>query len=381
MLGNRKLVSDTMSEVYDLLKPWTDQSFWDFTQVTPEPGAVYVFGRQHLLDNLSQIRDMAESGDYVIVFGNSAEGAWTLETQLKQLKIDQLVRDGRILVIAGAEIAPEYTHLTHEHFLPRILDYEENRSAQRRTDEIFSLTSKPYKFLFLNGRARPHRKYLYERLRRTGALDHALWTMLDSKPTVVRSFQFRENGIDVMATASPLQRLPDQYEVVQYRNPVFGPIIPENAFLKQELFRREWGEIYLEPAPYIDTYFSLVTETICAESIYSFRTEKIAKPLAMGHPFIAVSNSGFYRDLHNLGFQTFGHVIDESFDHIENHQTRVDRIVQIVTDLCQQDLASFLKECYNVCKYNQQRLAEIHDQTQKQFPDRFQQFIQQYCNE
>jgi hypothetical protein len=375
MLGNRKLVSDTMSEVYDLLTPWTDQSFWDFTQVTPEPGAVYVLGRQHLLDNLSQIRDMAESGDYVIVFGNSAEGAWTLETQLKQLKIDQLVRNGQILVIAGAEIAPEYAHLTHEHFLPRILDYEENRSAQQRTDEIFSLTSKPYKFLFLNGRARPHRKYLYEQLRRTGALDHALWTMLDAMPCVWRTFQFKENDIDVMATPSKLQHLPQQYEVSRYRNPVFGPIVPDRTNLKQELFHREWGEIYLEPAPYIDTYFSLVTETICAESIYSFRTEKISKPLAIGHPFIVVSNSGFYRDLHNLGFQTFGHVIDERFDQIENHQARVDRIAQIVTDLCQQDLASFLKECYNVCKYNQQRLDELRTQVRQEFPQRFEQFI------
>ena len=380
MLDNRRLVIDTMSEVYSILKPYADEEFWDFNQVTPKPGSIYVFGRQHLLDNLSRIRDMANSGEYVIVFGNSAEGAWTLETQLKQLRIDQLVREKKILVIAGAEIDPEYAHLTHEHFLSTILDYEENLTAQQHTDTIFSKKHKPYKFLFLNGRARPHRKYLYERLRRNGALDHALWTMLDCKPTVVRSFQFRENGIDVMATASPLQRLPDQYEVAQYQNPVLGPIT-DTSNIKQELFNRQWGEIYLEPAPYIDTYFSMVTETICAESIYSFRTEKIAKPLAIGHPFIVISNAGFYRDLHNLGFQTFGHVIDESFDSIQNHQDRADRIAQIVTDLCQQDLASFLQECYNVCKYNQQRLAEIRDQTQQEFPTRFQQFIQQYCNE
>lgn len=378
MLGSRRLVSDTMSEVYDLLKPWTDQSFWDFSQVTLEPGTIYVFGRQHLLDNLALIRELAETGQYTFVFGNSAEGAWTLESQLKQLRIDQLVREGKILVIAGAEIAPEYAHLTHEHFLPRILDYDENLQAQTYTDTIFAKTQKPYKFLFLNGRARPHRKYMYEKLKRTGLLSQALWTMLDAMPCVWRTFEFRENGTDVMATPSPLQHLPAQYEVDRYRAPQFGPILPDRSNLKQELFNREWGEIYLEPAPYIDTYFSLVTETICAESVYSFRTEKMAKPLAMGHPFIAVSNSGFYRDLHCMGFRTFGHVIDESFDSIEHHQDRVDRIVQIVTDLCQQDLASFLKECYNTCKYNQQHLAEVRDQVRQEFPDRFSQFITQY---
>ena len=377
MLGNRRLVIDTMCEVYSMLKLYADEEFWNFTQVSLEPGTIYIFGRQHLLENLSLIFDMANSGEYVIVFDNSAEGSWTLETQLKQLKIDQLVREKRILVIAGAEIDSEYAHLTHEHFLSTILDYKENLTAQQHTDNIFSKTSKPYKFLFLNGRARPHRKYLYERLRRSGALDHALWTMLDCKPTIVRSFQFRENSIDIMSTASPLQRLPDQYEVAQYRNPVFGPIT-NTSNIKQELFNKQWGEIYLEPAPYVDTYFSLVTETVCAESVYSFRTEKIAKPLTMGHPFIVVSNAGFYRDLHNLGFRTFGHVIDESFDQIEHHQDRVDRIAQIVTDLCQQDLAGFLRECYNVCKYNQQHLAEMRQQVRQEFPNRFKQFIQQH---
>lgn len=381
MIKQFRLVLDSMCEVFDVLKPYADEIFWDFSQVNLQPNSVYILGRQHLIDNLELVRNIADTGKYTIVFGNSAEAAWTLETQLKQLKLDELARQGKILLIAGGEVSPEYACVAHEHFLPRILDYSENLAAQQHTDTIFSKTVKPYKFLFLNGRARPHRKYLYERLKRTGALEHALWTMLDAKPTVVRSFEFKENDIDVMATPTPLNHLPAQYEVDRYRDPTFGPIIPDRSNLKQELFNHEWGEIYIEPAPYIDTYFSLVTETLCAETSYSFRTEKIAKPLAMGHPFIAVSNQGFYRDLHAIGFRTFGHVIDESFDQIPGHQDRCDRITQIVTDLCQQDLAGFLDECRSVCKYNQQHLAEIRTQERKDFPDRFIQFINQHAGQ
>jgi hypothetical protein len=364
-----------MSEVYDILKPWTDEHFWDFSRVKMKPGGIYIFGRQHFIDNLTLIKELATTGEYTIVFGNSAEGAWTLESQLRQLHVDDLVRDGKLLVISGAEIAPEYGALTHEHFLPRILDYEENIAAQQHTEEVFTKADKPYKFLFLNGRARPHRKYLYERLKRTGALDHSLWTMLDSKPSGQRYFTLMDSNVNVVSTETPLQRLPDKYEVARYREPVFGNIQQGFTFLKQELFKLEWGDIYLTPEPYVDTYFSLVTETICAESPYSFRTEKIAKPLAIGHPFVVASNRGFYRDLHNLGFKTFGHVIDESFDLIEHHQDRMDRIVQVVTDLCQQDLASFLKECYTVCKYNQQRLTELQQEVRHEFPERFTQYI------
>jgi hypothetical protein len=377
MHARPRLVIDTMSEVYDLLRPWADEEFWDLGAVNFVPGSVYVIGRQHLMDYKDLVREAAESGLYIMIFGNTAEGAWTLETQIKQLKIEDLVRSKKILLIGGAEIDPVYPCLIHEHFLPRILDYEHNLQAQQHSEKIFSVTNKPYKFLFLNGRARPHRKYMYEKLKRTGALDQSLYTMLDACPCVWRTFEFREDGIDVMATPTTIQHLPRHYEVEQYREPIISPTTTVTN-IKQELFNCEWGEIYLEPAPYIDTYFSLVTETICAESSYSFRTEKMAKPLAIGHPFIVASNMGYYRDLRNLGFQTFGHVIDESFDMIDNAQQRVDRIVQIVTDLCQQDLASFLDECYTVCKYNQQHLAELRTKERQEFPDRFFQFISQY---
>ena len=212
-------------------------------------------------------------------------------------------------------------------------------------------------------------------MRRRGLLDHSLYTMLDAKPTVVRHFNFVENNINVMATTSDLRRLPDHYEVERYRDPVFGPIT-DRTYLKQELFRREWGEIYLEPRAYIDTYFSLVTETVCAESMYSFRTEKIAKPLAMGHPFIVASTPGFYRDLRQLGFRTFDHVIDESFDSIQNAQDRMDRVTDVVADLCDQDLTSFLSACEDVCKYNQQHLTEFAAQTRRDFSKKFLQFLE-----
>jgi hypothetical protein len=377
MLDKPRLSIDTMSEVYDMLKPYASEEFWDFGAVDLVPGTVYVIGRQHLMDYKDRLRSASEAGLYTFVFCNSAEGAWTLETQIQQLKIEDLVRQHKILLISGAKMDAQYPCVVHEHFLPRVLDYDENLQAQQQTAEIFAKTNKPYKFLFLNGRARPHRKYLYEQLKRTGALDQSLYTMLDARPCVWRSFLLRENGIDVMATATQIQHLPTYYEVKRYRNPEFSPQT-EVSNIKQELFDREWGEIYLEPAPYIDTYFSLVTETICAESTISFRTEKIAKPLAMGHPFVVAANAGFYRDLHQLGFQTFGHVIDESFDAIDNAQQRVDRVTEVVTDLCRQDLASFLAECYNVCKYNQQHLAELQIKERQDFPDRFFHFISQY---
>jgi hypothetical protein len=214
-------------------------------------------------------------------------------------------------------------------------------------------------------------------------LDQTLWSNLGAGPVYTTDINLEIDGTHILrGNSPPIQFLPPEYEVRRYRNSVLALPAPKDAqgtmahdlYAKQHLFGKEWGDIYLESKPYEDTYFSLVTETIF-EYPYSFRTEKIWKPIAIGHPWIAVTNAGFYRDMHNLGFKTFGHLIDESFDQIENSQERIERIAQVVEDLCQQDLASFLQECYTICKYNQQLHIELASTWRSQFSDRFQQFI------
>jgi hypothetical protein len=207
--------------------------------------------------------------------------------------------------------------------------------------------------LCLNGRGRRHRQQILTEL--ASLLDQALWTNLDS-------------------SAGPIKLLDEKYEFNFYQQNVN---LNQTGYVKYALFNNDWGEIYLNPKAYLDTYFSLVTETVF-DYPYTFRTEKIWKPVAIGHPFIAVANAGYYRDLHHLGFRTFEHVIDESFDKIENNQDRLSRVLTIVKDLCCQDLSSFIVETHAVCKYNQQLLAELAPNIRKEFPDRFVQFVAQY---
>lgn len=374
MLGSRNLVLDTMSEVYELLLPWRDHEFWNFRDHDVIANSVYVFGRQQFIENLDAIRIMSENPDHVIVFANSAEGSSTLTAQLAVLGVRQLVLDRRVLLISGGDLQEQYPYVLHEHFLTRILDYDENLQQMSRIDEIFHTGPRPYDFLFLNGRARPHRKYLLERFRQLGLLDRCLWTMLDGRGSGTRIFQLPHQGRELMTESYPPKHLPDRYEVKRFR----GKHMTDHgthSYIKYELFDHEWGDIYLEAAPYIETYFSLVTETVI-DHPHSFRTEKIAKPLAQGHPWIAATNAGFYRDMHDLGFRSFSGIISEDFDSIQNHQDRMDRIVEIVQDLCAQDLDSFIQAAEPVCKYNQQHLIDIAPRLRAKFPARFARFIE-----
>ena len=357
MLGNRKLILDTWCEVYDLLKPWCDEEFWQFDQHQVQKDAVYLIGREQYGLNQDRIRQLVETDYARIILSNPAEGSDTIRSHCQYVhKNTDLALSKKILIIGGGDMDSGWPCLQYDSFLPKILEYEENLQEQSYCDQIYSQTTKPYKFLFLNGRHREHRHFLLTRWKQNELLNQSLWTNLDQ-------------------LSGEIQSLPLEYEVERYHSSVSAD--KQNSFIKNELFGGEWGEIYVQAKPYVDTYFSVVTETVWAYP-YSFRTEKIWKPIFMAHPWIAVSNQGYYRDLHALGFRSFGHLIDESFDQIDNHRDRIHRVAQVVEDLCQQNLPAFLAAAQETCKYNQQHLVEVSAKIKSEFPERFFQFINKY---
>jgi hypothetical protein len=336
-----------------MIKHHADGIFWNLEQHIQKKqvveNAIYVIGREQIRLHANKLRDLIDTAGIKAVFSNPHEGSETLKTHCYQYGIADLVLDKKIILVGGGDMDSSWPHLQYDSFLPKILDYDENLLAIDDYEKNYA-TARPYKFLLLNGRARSHRTNFLQRL--SDVLDQGIWTNLDS-------------------AAGPIRLLDAKYE---YAHVVTRANLPVVGFVKHHLFDDKWGDVYVKANLYQDTYFSIVTETVF-DYPYSFRTEKIWKPMAIGHPWVAVANSGFYRDLHNLGFKSFAPVIDESFDKIENNQDRLNRIAQVVKDLCQQNLADLLNECYNVCKYNQQHLAHMRLKVRQEFPDRFCQFI------
>jgi len=392
MLGNRKLIVDEHSEVYRELSPWIDDEFWSLDKHTIVPGAIYIFCRESVNQWGERIKQLARDGTVTVVVDNAAEGSETMVNWIAIKDIADLVQEKKILLITGGEMSSDWHYLCYEYFLPKILDFDENIETASRSNEIFTRKNKPYKFLFLNGRLRNHRKYLLERFRLSGLLDQCLWTSLDTSLTLVRNpsqgrwfdynlhLDLEHLGENLMERSNNIHYLPAKYEAEPHRAQLGIEPTDHQPATKWQLFNQTWGDAIVDGEAYRDTYFSLVTETVFNYP-YSFRTEKIWKPVAVGHPFIAVANAGFYKGLHRMGFKTFGHVVDESFDNIDNNQDRIERINQVVEDLCQQDLDSFLAECYNVCKYNQEHYAEYRHRVPREFPEQFYQFINQQFHE
>jgi hypothetical protein len=91
---------------------------------------------------------------------------------------------------------------------------------------------------------------------------------------------------------------------------------------------------YMNPDWYDHTKFSLVVESV--EHGAPWVTEKTFKPLAYQHPFVAYGTAGILSHVRELGFETFGHVVDESYDSEKSHLVRFKKVCSIVNDLTEQ---------------------------------------------
>jgi hypothetical protein len=352
---------DPWCGIHELIGSITCSGSVDFsdqaTQVIED--GIYIFGRTLFYKNFNYIQELIETKRIKVVYSHPFEGSSTLGLDLLETGIDAIAKQKKFLIIAGAELGHEYACLAHETLLIEIYNVPGNKQQCARVNEIYNKTNKPYKFLFLNGMYRWHRKYLIERFKDNNLLDQSLWSCLDCH-------------------TADIHLLDKKYELPEYQSNLdANDLAGKMNYLKRKrhLFNDNWGDGQLVAEPYIDTYFSLVTETVTDS--YSFRTEKIWKPIAIGHPWIAVANAGFYKDIRNLGFKTFEHLIDESFDLIEDSQQRVSRIAEVVEDLCKSDLDQFLKESHDICTYNQQHFADTAIKIQQEFPERFLDFLNQ----
>ena len=359
MLGSHKLAVDTWAEVWDLLKPYADEEFWQWpTELDPD--TVYIVGRVLLKQHWTEITEWSTQHPGRIVFSNPAEGSETVLLQLQRLRISDYVRDGRIGLLTSGELEPGWRYCKTDCYFSNIVEYTENKAAQIETALDYKVR-RPYEFLFLNGRLRPHRKFLIDHMRVQGLLTHALWTNLGSQ--VEMAFTSK---LDTGKT-EPIRLLPPEYEIDRARERLTPDLYTDGGFIKHKLFNNTWGDAIVNPRCYTDTWFSVVTETIF-DYPHTFRTEKIYKPILMAHPFVVAANQGYLKDLRAAGFKTFHTLIDESYDQIGTPTARIERIIDTVRDISLNGAANFWEASRDICKYNQQHLVEYNRQQRALLP-------------
>jgi hypothetical protein len=115
---------------------------------------------------------------------------------------------------------------------------------------------------------------------------------------------------------------------------------------------------------YEKTFISMVTETLVDEGTL-FISEKIWKPIMVGHPFIVFGNLGTLKFLKSMGYKTFDKWINEEYDNEPDSGKRCNMITEELVKLSTktvEELKLIRSEMNEVCDYNQKWYKKLYDE-------------------
>lgn len=92
----------------------------------------------------------------------------------------------------------------------------------------------------------------------------------------------------------------------------------------------------LDPEIYNQTYYSAMVETVSSTRFAMF-SEKEAKPIVAGRPFVIFGSPGHLSAFRKLGFKSFAPVIDESYDNESDMTKRFSKVLDSMHSLSKQD--------------------------------------------
>ena len=104
---------------------------------------------------------------------------------------------------------------------------------------------------------------------------------------------------------------------------------------------------------YNQTAYSVVAESNYF-NYFNFYTEKIVKPILAERLFIVVAGQHYLKNLRSLGFKTFNDIIDETYDDIEDDNTRFKLVCEQIKYLTEQPQDKILEKIRPIAEHNRQ---------------------------
>lgn len=151
-------------------------------------------------------------------------------------------------------------------------------------------------------------------------------------------------------------KLPLRLNITESRhNPV--DVCPDDLIYHQESYFSVVAETLYEPYDSKKSPFFDYMDTL-------FLSEKIYKPLALKHPFIAIAWHGTLKVLQERGYKTFHPYIDESYDNEQDPDKRFDMIVKEIKRLekfTKNEWLEWQKNIKPIVEYNYKYLLSLTD--------------------
>lgn len=260
-----------------------------------------------------------------------------------------LNHDNIIYVVGGINNSHKDSYPKDKFFYPYLfffLTVAQGNTPQDYPDE------RPYLFDALLGQKKEYRLKLFDRLKEHGLLDQCLLSMKNSRYMSRTDYEdYQTPGFD------------------QYEDPYVQDLINRSngdltaAYLgngvEKTFPNTHWkisASALIPHKIYANSWYSIVAES--EQHNYTFFTEKISKCLFAKRIFIVFASQGYLQKLRDLGFKTFGVIMDESYDNETDPNIRFNKAFDQIYWLSKQNPEVIYSRVENVLKHNQKLLLE-----------------------
>lgn len=240
-----------------------------------------------------------------------------------------------VVWFSGA-LGPWAQSLTNLKFtLSQVCYFEhESRATWEGKLEIGDPAPRDMKFLMMGTKDYPNRKYLLSEIL-INDLHHSgyvSYKQLDHRPLPVNFYSPAEKSMieQLARRADPFLPRPALDDSIEY------------GLMPQEFLRNSYVNIIT------DTFFETVQGS-------TFISEKVFNAIAHQQLFIMMSPPGTLEYLRGQGYQTFGDVIDESYDSVENNYQRLVAVTKSALSLLNKspgEIWSIYQQCWPKLQHN-----------------------------
>ena len=282
------------------------------------------------------VHDAIKSGDLrVLFYYHEGDNPYRIKERLDALLIAWQLPNDAYKFVSGNTAAEKIDRFIY--FADHELLYW-RRNKETLPSEI-NLENRGSTFTLLSRTHKWWRATSVGYLKRDGLLDGSIW----SYNTLVNiNDSYKDNPIEV-----------DTLEIRDY----LDEFIRAGPYLSDDLTEREHNDhSHTIHSHYRDSYCNIVLETHfdADQSGGAFLTEKTFKPIKHAQPFVVVGPAGTLAALRSLGYRTFDHAIDNTYDTVQDNTARWLRIVDTLREIKGQDLNRFFRLCLPDIEHNQQ---------------------------
>lgn len=206
-------------------------------------------------------------------------------------------------------------------------------------------SERPFQFDCLLGARREHRDLAMLTFQQSSLLDLSLVT-------------YRDIFLGHWITETPT-RISELFNDQRLQYPYVSPNLDPAWEVKPEMDNSVSGIVPWEI--YNRTWFTVLCETLGSGRVF-LSAEKMAKCFQARRLFVVLAIQGFLQRYRDWGFETFGDIIDESYDSIEDDLQRWRLALEQVQWLCSQDLPAILAKLRPRLDHNHQRLYALEQE-------------------